>query len=81
MQFQEMVAQIADAVHDAIGVKAEIMRVPFPGAEKKMDVGDFIADNSKLRMETGWFPRVSFTEGLRKTIQFYHERLKEGVSE
>ena len=81
LQFQEMVVQIADAVHDVVGVKAEIMQVPFPGAEKKMDVGDFIADNSKLRMETGWFPRVSFTEGLQKTIQFYHGRLKENMSE
>ena len=81
LQFQEMVAQIVDAVHDVVGVKSEIQRVPFPSDEEKMDVGDFIADNRKLRMETGWFPRVSFADGLRKTIQFYHERLKESIGE
>jgi|TARA_B100002003_G_scaffold54441_1_gene49952 nucleoside-diphosphate-sugar epimerase len=81
LEFQQMTAQIVAAVRAVIGVKAEIRRVPFPAAEKKMDVGNFIADNSKLRAETGWYPRVSFSEGVQNTIRFYRERLEESSRE
>ncbi len=77
LKFHEMISQLVDAVRDVVGVKAEIRRVPFPSAEKKMDVGDFIADNRKLREDAGWYPRVSFTEGLHSTINFYRDHFQE----
>lgn len=77
LKFHEMISQLVDTVFDVLGVKSEIQRVPFPPTEKNMDVGDFIADNRKLREDTGWYPRVSFTDGLHNTINFYRERLQE----
>ena len=77
LKFHEMIRQLVDAVNETVGVKAEIRRVPFPAAEKKMDVGDFIADNRKLREDADWYPRVSFAEGLKNTINFYRDGVKE----
>ena len=77
LKFHEMISQLVDIVHDVVGVKSEIRRMPFPASERNMDVGDFIADNRKLREDTGWHPRVTFAEGLQKTINFYRQRLQE----
>ena len=76
-----MINQLVDTVYDVIGVKSEIQRVPFPPTEKNMDVGDFIADNRKLREDTGWYPRVSFADGLHSTVNFYRERLQDNQRE
>ena len=46
-----------------------------------MDVGDFVADNHKLCDDTGWFPRISFVEGLNKTINYYRNNLGEDLDE
>lgn len=75
MKFFEMIEQLADEVNSLLGVETEIRWVPFPTSEKKIDAGDFIADNHKFSEHTGWFPNLSFAEGLQNTIQFYQEHL------
>ncbi len=41
-----------------------------PTYTKKVDVGNFLVDNSKLRA-LGWKPKVSVTEGFKKTIEYF----------
>jgi len=77
MTFKEMVAKVNENVKDIIGNGTEIKNVPFPEGEKKIDSGDFIADYSKLKKATGWYPRVSFEEGLKRTVLFYKERFED----
>jgi nucleoside-diphosphate-sugar epimerase len=74
-RFDEVVERLAQAVRALCGVTVEIRRVPFPPAEKRMDVGDTVADNSRFRADTGWQERVSFDEGLERTIRFYQAHL------
>jgi len=41
-----------------------------PAYTKKVDVGNFIVDNSKLK-SLGWNPKISLEEGIKKTINSF----------
>ncbi len=45
--------------------------VPFPDEQKRIDIGDYVADYSRFRAATGWRPRVALEEGLAETVAFY----------
>jgi UDP-glucose 4-epimerase len=44
---------------------------PFPPERKRIDIGDFYADTTKIRKALGWAPRVPLREGLERTIDYY----------
>ena len=44
--------------------------VSSPTYTKKIDVGNFIVDNSKLK-SLGWHPKISLEEGIRKTLNCF----------
>jgi UDP-glucose 4-epimerase len=45
--------------------------VPFPPDRKRIDIGDFYADATKIRRALGWQPRVGLREGLALTFEYY----------
>ena len=45
--------------------------VPFPPDRKRIDIGDFYADATKIRQALGWQPRVGLHEGLALTFEYY----------
>jgi UDP-glucose 4-epimerase len=47
--------------------------VPFPEDRKKIDIGDFQADASKIGRALGWQPRVGLREGLERTVAYYRQ--------
>lgn len=47
--------------------------VPFPPELKAIDIGDYYADDTRIRMQLGWRPRVRLEEGLRRTLTYYRE--------
>jgi UDP-glucose 4-epimerase len=47
--------------------------VPFPEERKRIDIGDFQADPSKIREALGWQPRVGLREGLERTVAYYRQ--------
>lgn len=51
----------------------------FPAERRAIDVGDFVADDRKLRATLGWKPRTPLRDGLAKTLDFYHEHLEQYV--
>lgn len=73
--FLEVVQEIKKIVGELNGGEVVIEKVPFPDSENKINERDFIADFSKFREDTGWSPKVSFEEGLKRTIGFYVEKL------
>lgn len=77
LTFKEMVEKVNNKVKELTGKSTKIVYIPYPEDQKKLDRGNFIADYSKLKNDTGWFPRISFDEGLKKTILFYKDHLKE----
>ena len=46
-----------------------------PEYYKKVDVGNFLVDNSKLKL-LGWDSKVSIEDGISKTIEFFNEIYK-----
>jgi UDP-glucose 4-epimerase len=47
--------------------------VPFPPERKRIDIGDFQADPSKIREALGWQPRIGLREGLERTVAYYRQ--------
>ena len=56
--------------------KGNIVYVPWPETNKKIDVGDFIADVTKVKSKLSWAPKISMEEGIKKTLEYYeaHKR-------
>lgn len=50
---------------------------PFPADKKKIDIGDYYSDFSKIRDLLGWKPTVSLREGFSHTLAYYKEHLKQ----
>jgi len=50
---------------------------PFPADRKRIDIGDYYADYSRIQRVLGWEPRVPLKEGLERTLAFYREHLQE----
>jgi len=48
---------------------------PFPPARKRIDIGDYYADYSRIRSVLQWEPKVSLREGLSRTMAFYRDNL------
>ena len=49
---------------------SQVKFVETPKYTKKVDVGNFVVDNSKLR-DLGWSPKVSVKEGILKTLDYF----------
>ncbi|HUS70140.1 MAG TPA: NAD-dependent epimerase/dehydratase family protein [Anaerolineae bacterium] len=47
--------------------------VPFPPEKKRIDIGDYYGDYTKIRETLGWQPRVPLREGLARTIEYYRQ--------
>ena len=47
----------------------------FPAERKAIDIGDYYADDRRIRGTLGWAPHVELAEGLRRTIDFYRANL------
>jgi len=45
--------------------------IPFPDERKKIDIGDFYSNSSKIKSELGWEPKISLEEGLKMTFEYY----------
>jgi UDP-glucose 4-epimerase len=45
--------------------------VPFPDDRKAIDIGDYYADDTRLRAALSWAPQVGLEEGLAATLDFY----------
>jgi UDP-glucose 4-epimerase len=64
LDLAKMLVEIADR-------KGSYRLVPFPPDRKKIDIGDFYADATKIRSALGWQPRVPLRDGLARTVDYY----------
>ena len=51
----------------------------FPADRKRIDIGDYYADYSRIRNVLGWEPKVPLREGLKRTLDYYREHLPQYV--
>ncbi|WP_322815189.1 NAD-dependent epimerase/dehydratase family protein [Chloroflexus sp.] len=47
--------------------------IPYPADRKPIDIGDYYADDRRVRTTLGWQPRINLRTGLARTIAFYRE--------
>jgi UDP-glucose 4-epimerase len=48
--------------------------VSFPEERRSIDIGDYFADDAKIRGRLGWEPRVGLREGLDRSLAYYREQ-------
>jgi UDP-glucose 4-epimerase len=66
--------QLAEALVDANGGGHYAVR-EFPSERKKIDIGDYYADDSLFRNTTGWHATTPIREGLKRSLAFFRENL------
>jgi UDP-glucose 4-epimerase len=53
----------------------EMVVKAFPAERKRIDIGDYYADDSRFRALTGWSARVDLAEGLAASLAYYRSNL------
>ncbi|HUB95805.1 MAG TPA: NAD-dependent epimerase/dehydratase family protein, partial [Stellaceae bacterium] len=48
--------------------------LPFPSDRRRIDIGDYEADDRAFRAVTGWAPRTMLADGLKRTFDYYRSR-------
>jgi len=66
---------LADLLLDVAGGGEYTTRV-FPTDRRRIDIGDYYADDRRIRRTLGWEPRVGEREGLARALEFYRAHLE-----
>jgi len=61
---------LAELIVD-LGYGGTFKLIPFPPERKAIDIGDYYSDFNLIAQELGWKPKITFEEGLRRTVEFY----------
>lgn len=65
---------LAEALIRAHGGGEAVIR-EFPAERKRIDIGDYYADDAKFRQLTGWSARTDLDEGLQRSLAYYRDNL------
>ena len=68
------VKQIAEIIVNIIGT-GKVKHIDWPELRKKVEVGDAIIDNSKIKKLLDWEPKYDLSLGIIETKNFYKDRL------
>ena len=63
--------QFGDILERTTGCKVKYSEAPT--YTKKVDVGNFVVDNSKLR-SLGWKPKVNLEQGIKETLEYFQSQ-------
>ena len=66
--------ELAELLIDVAG-SGRFEQKQFPPERKRIDIGDYWADDSRFRSVTGWAPRIDLREGLRRSLDYYRANL------
>jgi len=68
--------ELAEKLISVSGLGAYVTK-EFPAERKKIDIGDYYSDFTLIRDCLGWTPKTSLDEGLRFTVDYYRQHMKE----
>jgi UDP-glucose 4-epimerase len=71
---------LGDAMVAAAGEGRYVLKT-FPAERAVIDIGSYHADDRLFRGVTGWAPRVTLAEGLRRTVDWFRPRLPAYLSD
>jgi UDP-glucose 4-epimerase len=63
--------ELAQLMIEIAGSRSSYRLTPFPPERKRIDIGDFHADTTKIRETLGWSPTIGLRDGLTRTIEYY----------
>ena len=66
------ISELANLVLKATGSKSKIENLPLPEDDPRQRQPDI----SKVKKMIGWQPKISLEEGLKKTIEYFKEKIK-----
>lgn len=61
------------------GNSMKVNKIPRPKDREAIEIGNFLVDYSKIKNTLGWHPKTSLEDGIKKTVDFYRERLNEYI--
>lgn len=70
--------QLAESIVAINGSGSFVVR-EFPRERKKIDIGDYYADDRLIARKLGWKPRTDLRTALARTIAYYRDELKNYV--
>jgi len=65
---------LAELVVAAAGGGRFVLR-DFPADRRKIDIGDYVADDRLIRRILGWRPRIGIPEAVERTVDYYRAQL------
>ena len=68
------IREIAEIMHQVGGTPTPVFK-PFPAEQKAIDIGSYRTDSSRIQRELGWVSRIEFKDGIRYTLDYYHDAL------
>ena len=68
--------EIAELMMRLGGPETRFVTREFPAERATIDIGSYHADDSAFRAATGWAPRVSLEDGIRRSLDWYADRLE-----
>jgi UDP-glucose 4-epimerase len=71
---RDLVALLID-----IAGTGRVRYVDWPADKKRIDIGSFYSDSTRIQERVGWSPTVGLREGLLRTIDFYRQHMREYV--
>lgn len=68
-----MPTSLADFTKKAIKIwgSGKVKNIEFPKDRKDIEVGNYVADITKIKTKLGWKPAVSVDEGIKRTLDYY----------
>lgn len=73
--FEISIGELADKIISLIGKNIEIVTDPSRIRPPKSEVERLRCDNTKAKKFLGWEPKISFDEGLKRTIKWISENI------
>jgi UDP-glucuronate decarboxylase len=67
--------ELADKIRELTGSRSELVHKPLPVDDPRQRQPDI----TLARQELGWAPKVSLAEGLKPTIAYFEELLRQGA--
>lgn len=72
------VADLIDLIRSLVSCDKPVEHDAARNRPPRSEVRELLADNSRLRLATGWTPRVDLSEGLERSIDWWRDRLRNG---
>ncbi len=66
---------LLDFVRESIKIikKGSFVLASFPKERKNIEIGDYIADTTKIKKTYGWSIKTRLSEGITKTLEYYRQ--------